>query len=183
MRSRLLSVALGISMAAAAAGLVGCGGSSPQGVGSSSKGDGSSPKGDVNTAFDKTLQATILVDNRGRTLYVFDMDGNNEPTCYDDATFHCSKGWPPLLVHGAVNAGGGVDGSLLTTVKRTDGTVQVSYNRHPLYTFVGFASGGNAPPAPGDTKPGDLNGQSYVALWWVLSPAGKPIKTKPSGSG
>src|SRR5712692_5286096 len=103
MRSRLLSVLLGVSMAAAAAGLAACG--------------GSSPKGDVNTAFNKTLKATILVDSRGRSLYVFDADPDNTPTCYDDATYHCSKAWPPLLAHGAVRAGKGVNTSLLKTVK------------------------------------------------------------------
>src|SRR5712691_1844931 len=169
MRNRRLSVVLSGSLAAAAAGLVACG--------------GSSPKGDVITAFNKALKATILVNSRGRTLYVFDVDTDNMPTCYDDATYHCSKGWPPLLVHGAVKAGKGVDASRLTTVKRTDGTVQVSYNQHPLYTFAGFAPGGNAPAAPGDAKPGDLNGQGYIDYWWVLSPAGKRIKTTPSGSG
>ncbi|HEY8775007.1 MAG TPA: hypothetical protein VIM33_00855 [Gaiellaceae bacterium] len=168
MRNRLLTVVLGVSAVAAAAGLAGCG--------------GSSPKGDVNTAFNKMLKATILVDSRGRTLYLFDADQNNTPTCYDDATYHCSKAWPPLLVHGAVRAGKGVNTSLLKTVKRTGGTVQVTYNRHPLYTFNGYQRG-NAPDAPADTKPGDVHGQNYIGYWWVLSPAGKPIKTTPSGSG
>src|SRR6266704_2918063 len=118
MRHRLLRVGLGVSAAVAAAGLAACG--------------GSSPKGDVNTAFNKTLKATILVDSRGRSLYSFDLDSNNTPSCYDDATYHCSKAWPPLLVHGAVKAGKGVSTSLLRTVKRTDGTVQVTYNRRPL---------------------------------------------------
>jgi predicted lipoprotein with Yx(FWY)xxD motif len=168
MRRRLLGVVLGVGTAAAVAGLLAaCG--------------GSSSKGNVNTAFNKALKATILVDSRGRTLYEFDADTENTPTCYDDATYHCSKGWLPLLVHGAVKAGKGVDASLLTTVKRTDGTVQVSYNRHLVYTFAGFRSGGNAPPAPGDTKLGDVNGQAYIDYWWALSPAGKLIKTTPSG--
>lgn len=160
---------LGISVAVA---FSGCGGSSPA----------STPEGDVNAAFDKRLNESILVDRRGRTLYVFDFDKDNTPSCYDDATFHCSKGWPPLLVSGAVKAGPGVNQALLTTVTRKDGTIQVTFNRHPLYTFEGF-SGGNAPAAPADTKPGDLNGQGYVRAWWVLSPAGDPIKTTPAASG
>ena len=165
---RFLRVALGVGAAASAGGvLAACG--------------GSSTKGDVNTAFNKALKATVLVDSRGWTLYEFDADTENTPTCYDDATYHCSKGWLPLRVHGAVKAGKGVDTSLLTTVKRTDGTIQASYNRHPLYTFAGFGSGGNAPPARGDAEPGDVNGQAYIEYWWVLSPAGKLIKTTPSG--
>ena len=168
MRNRLLRVVLGVSAVAASAGLTACG--------------GSSPKGDVNTAFNKTLKATILVDGRGRSLYVFDFDADTTPTCYDDTTYHCSKAWPPLLVQGAVRAGKGVNNSLLKTVKRTNGTVQVTYNRHPLYTFNGYHLG-NAPNAPADTKPGDVHGQDYIGYWWVLSPAGKEVKTTPSGSG
>ncbi len=168
MRNRLLSVVLGVSAVALAAGLAACG--------------GSSPKGDVNTAFNKALKATILVDSRGRSLYEFDADTDNAPSCYDDATYHCSKAWPPLLVHGAVKAGKGVSTSLLKTVKRTDGTVQVTYNRRPLYTFNGYHLG-NAPDAPADTKPGDVHGQNYIGYWYVLSPAGKKITTTPSGSG
>lgn len=168
MRNRLLAVVLGVGAVAAATGLAACG--------------GSSSKGDVNTAFNKALKATILVDNRGRTLYEFNIDQDNTPSCYDDATYHCSKAWPPLLVHGAVKVGKGVDKSLLKTVKRTDGTVQVMYNNRPLYTFNGYHLG-NAPDAPADTKPGDVHGQNYIGNWYVLSPAGKKITTTPSGSG
>ncbi len=159
---------LGVSTAVAVAGLAGCG--------------GSSPKGDVNTAFSKALNATILVDVRGRTLYVFGLDSANTPTCYDDVTYHCSKAWPALLAHGAARAGRGVDTSLLNTVRRTDGTVQVTYNKLPLYTFDGYHLG-NAPTAAADTKPGDVHGQSYIGYWWVLSPTGERVKAKPSGSG
>src|SRR5712691_6043260 len=125
MRNRLLRVVLGVSIVAAVAGLAACG--------------GSSRKGDVNTAFNKTLRATILVDSRGRSLYLFTLDSpGNTPTCVDDSTYHCSKAWPPLLAHGAVRAGKGVNPSLLKTVKRTEGTMQVTYKGYALYTFNGY---------------------------------------------
>lgn len=178
MQNRLLSVALGVIVAAAVAGLAACGGSSPK----AGDGTGSSSKADVNTAYNDTLNATILVDSRGRSLYVFDADTNGTSTCYDDGTYHCSKAWPPLLAHSDVKAGEGVSTSLLKTVKRDDGTVQVTYNGLPLYTFNGYHLG-NAPDAPADTKPGDVHGQSYIGYWWVLSPAGERIKTKPPESG
>jgi|SRR5713101_1596505 len=169
MRNRLLSVVLGVSLAIVAAELAACG--------------GSSPKEDLNAAFNKTLKATILVDSRGRSLYFFALDvPGNTPTCIDDTTYHCSKAWPPLLVHGAARAGKGVNTSLLKTVKRADGTVQVTYNGYALYTFNGYHRS-NAPAAAADTKPGDVHGQNYIGAWWVLSPAGKPVKTTPSGSG
>ena len=51
----------------------------------------------MSTAFNKSIKTTILVDNRGRTLYMFGLDGRNgTPTCTDDSTYHCSKAWPPL---------------------------------------------------------------------------------------
>ena len=168
MRSLLASTLLAI---AAAGVLGGCGGGSSGGS-----------KGDVNTAYNKALNATILVDGRGRSLYVFGFDTPNTPTCYDDVTYHCSKAWPPLLVSGAPKAGKGVDASLLKTVKRKGGALQVAYNRQPLYTFAGY-HGRKAPSAPADKKPGDLHGQNYVGAWWVVSPAGRPIKRQPSGSG
>jgi predicted lipoprotein with Yx(FWY)xxD motif len=156
---------LGVSLAAAAAGLAACG--------------GASTKADVNAAFNKTLKATILVDSRGRSLYLFTADSpNNTPTCVDDPTYHCSKAWPPLLRHGAVRAGKGVNASLLKTVKRDDGTMQVTYNGYPLYTFNGYDFG-TGTKIPADTKPGDVHGQNFVGSWWVLSPAGTEIRTAP----
>ncbi len=131
----------------------------------------------MNTTFNKALKATILVDSRGRSLYQFDADSDNTPSCYDDATYHCSKAWPPLLVHGAVKAGKGVTASLLKTVKRTDGTVQVTYNRRPLYTFNGFHSA-MLPTLPGH-EAGDVHGQNYIGYWTVLSPAGSRSLRSP----
>ena len=60
--------------------------------------------------------------------------------------------------------------SLLGTTRRTDGTVQVTYNKWPLYLWVG------------DSQPGQATGQglnNLGGLWYVLSPTGKTITTKP----
>jgi predicted lipoprotein with Yx(FWY)xxD motif len=65
-----------------------------------------------------------------------------------------------------------VKASLLTTVPRSDGEAQVMYNRHPLYTDAGSAHWGLKP----DTKPGTVNGQRFLQIWFVLSPQGRPIK-------
>src|SRR5713226_6260967 len=71
----------------------------------------------VQVAFNKKLDQSILVDSRGLTLYLFTADsqgGNNyKPSCYDDATYHCSKAWLPLRITGAPRAGPGVKASLL----------------------------------------------------------------------
>jgi hypothetical protein len=64
--------------------------------------------------------------------------------------------------------------SLLATTKRTDGSEQVTYHGHPLYTFQG------------DTASGQTNGQGsagFGALWFVLSPTGTQITSSASPSG
>jgi predicted lipoprotein with Yx(FWY)xxD motif len=71
-----------------------------------------------------------------------------------------------VTTKGAPTAGSGAQAKLLGTTKRSDGTTQVTYAGHPLYTFAG------------DTGAGQLNGQGsngFGALWWAVSPAGATI--------
>ena len=105
---------------------------------------------------------TILVDQEGNTLYVFLQDTGDTSTCTGD----CATTWPALIAKGEVKAGGGggVDESLLGTSARDDGTMQVTYNGHPLYYFSG------------DQASGDTNGQGIGDIWFVVSPAGDAIK-------
>jgi predicted lipoprotein with Yx(FWY)xxD motif len=125
----------------------------------------------VKVAFNKKLKKSILVDSRGFTLYLFALDLRGKPTCIDDPSYHCSKGWLPLRTTGAPRAGQGVKQSLLGVAKRTDGGIQVSYNHHPLYYFHGGGDYG-----VGDKKPGDVKGQSFAGLWYVVSPQGAAIR-------
>ena len=104
----------------------------------------------------------ILVDSRGRTLYVLSADPAGKSKCFGA----CAKNWPPLRASGRPTVGTGLRASKVGTIRRRDGKPQVTYNRHPLYRFVG------------DTKPGQTNGQGIVAfggLWTVVSPAGRPV--------
>jgi|SRR5919109_1514220 predicted lipoprotein with Yx(FWY)xxD motif len=104
----------------------------------------------------------ILVDGSGRTLYLFEADKGSTSTCYGS----CAAYWPPLLTNGAPAAGAGADATLLGTTKRTDGTVEVTYNGHPLYYVVT------------DHNPGDATGQdvnNFGAAWYVLGPDGNKI--------
>ena len=110
----------------------------------------------------RTGLGKILVDSRGRTLYLFKKDTGGRSTCSGT----CAVNWPPLLATGRLTAGSGVKGSKLGTIRRSDGRRQVVYNRHPLYRFVA------------DTKPGNTNGQGLTAFgarWFVVSPAGNQI--------
>ncbi|MEE4540496.1 hypothetical protein V2S66_00760 [Streptomyces sp. V4-01] len=106
---------------------------------------------------------TILVNAKGRTLYLFVADKKkNESTC----TGGCAVAWPPVLSTGTAKAGTGADQKLIGTVKRSSGLPQVSYNGHPLYYYVG------------DTKPGQTNGQAvdqFGALWYVVNAKGKQV--------
>jgi predicted lipoprotein with Yx(FWY)xxD motif len=101
----------------------------------------------------------IVVDAEGRTLYVFFADESSESTCYDE----CEDNWPPLTVDGDPVAGAGVDGSLATSA-RTDGSMQVTLDGHPLYRFGG------------DQAAGDVNGQGVGDVWFVVSPSGEAIQ-------
>jgi predicted lipoprotein with Yx(FWY)xxD motif len=106
----------------------------------------------------------ILVDSRGRTLYLFEKDRHGKSSCNGA----CANAWPPLLASGKPRAGAGAKASLLGTTKRKDGRRQVTYNSHPLYTFVK------------DIKKGQTNGEgvdAFGAEWYVVSPAGAKIET------
>ncbi|MDU0258308.1 hypothetical protein RVN83_35815 [Streptomyces sp. PU10] len=111
----------------------------------------------------------MLVDEKGRTLYLFEKDTKNKSKCDDD----CAKAWPPFTVKKTPTPGHGVKKDLLKTTKRDDGSEQVTYNGHPLYRFAD------------DQKAGDTNGQdvdAFGAKWFVVDPDGKKITTKPNTS-
>ena len=106
----------------------------------------------------------ILVDGRSRTLYLFEKDKHGKSAC----SGMCATNWPPLLTKGKPKAVSGVKSSLLGTTKRSDGTTQVTYNKHPLYTFIADKS------KPGSTKGEGLD--AFGAEWYVLGTNGKKIE-------
>jgi predicted lipoprotein with Yx(FWY)xxD motif len=79
----------------------------------------------------------LLTDAKGLTLYWFAPDTSTKSACYGS----CAAYWPPVT--GAPSAGPGVTGTL-GTITRTDGTTQATYDGHPLYTYVGDGSPGQA---------------------------------------
>jgi predicted lipoprotein with Yx(FWY)xxD motif len=111
----------------------------------------------------KTNLGMILVNARGHTLYLFAKDRNAKSAC----TGSCARFWPPLLSRGKATAGPGVKKSLLGTTRRSNGSLQVTYNKHPLYTYVVdkragqtngegnslFGASGRRPAAPPLTPP------------------------------
>ena len=122
----------------------------------------------VKAAYNKALKATILVDGRGFTLYIWTADvPKNNSVCDPDPG--CTKFWTPAAAPGT--AGPGVRAALLGT--STDGKV-VTYAGHPLYFFKGGQGIG-----PADKKAGQLNGQGVYQVWWVITPKGTLIKKIP----
>ena len=111
----------------------------------------------------KTSLGKVLVDGRGRTLYLFAVDKRGASSC----SGQCAVFWPPLLTAKKSIAGAGVKASLLGTTKRAGGKLQVTYNGHPLYFFKEDAKAGQ-------TKGEGING--FGGLWWAVSPAGAAVK-------
>lgn len=75
---------------------------------------------------------TILFDDTGQAIYLFDVETTSQPRCYGP----CAGAWPPVLTDGVPLAGERVKESLLDTTQRTDGTTQVTYDGHPLYLYA-----------------------------------------------
>ena len=137
-------------------------GAAPSSSTSSSSGSGGAAGSSVSLASSKLCK--ILVDANGRTLYLFEADKGAMSTCNGA----CASVWPPLTAKGQPKAGSGVAASKLGTTKRSDGTSEVTYNGHPLYTYAGDA-------AAGQTTGQAING--FGAEWYVLSAAGSAIET------
>jgi predicted lipoprotein with Yx(FWY)xxD motif len=117
-----------------------------------------------------TSLGKMLVDSRGRAVYLFQKDRNGKSAC----SGQCASFWPPVIASGKPVAGPGVKTSLLGTTKRADGRLQVTYDHHPLYTFAR------------DTKKGQTSGEgvsAFGAKWFVVSPAGAAIVKAPASGG
>jgi predicted lipoprotein with Yx(FWY)xxD motif len=114
----------------------------------------------VSTAHTKL--GTVLVDAKGRTLYLFEKDKVPMSSCYGA----CAAVWPPLTSHGKATGATGIAAAKLGASRRTDGSAVVTYAGHPLYTYAG------------DTKRGDVKGQGldqFGAEWYVVAPSGRKI--------
>src|SRR5262249_51520707 len=126
----------------------------------------------VHSAQNSSLGGKILVTASGRTLYHDSSEKKNVVKCLGA----CATQWPPLVIAAGAKPvpGPGVTASLLGTVKRPDGKLQVTYAGLPLYLFAG------------DKKAGDVKGQGLSGLWHALTPAGAVVTksvTVSSGGG
>ncbi len=176
---KLLASALAVACVSLALSACGSSGSSAGSGSSGSSGSTGSSGGSGNGA--RTTQAassatlkttkvsgygTALATAKGDPVYILTSDPSGGSNCAGT----CAADWPPLTVTGQAGAGAGVDASMISTFKRPDGTTQVLYNGHALYTRPGLSATAAAGTA--------ANG----GVWYLMSPSGKPI-TKTSGSG
>jgi predicted lipoprotein with Yx(FWY)xxD motif len=112
---------------------------------------------------------TILVDAQGRTVYLFQADTGRTSTCNGA----CATAWPPVTVTGTPTVGGNANAALVGTTARSDGSMQVTYNGHPLYRYIG------------DSSAGSTSGQgvnAFGALWYVVNPSGNQVTSASSSS-
>jgi predicted lipoprotein with Yx(FWY)xxD motif len=100
----------------------------------------------------------------GKVVYVFGADRTSRSRCYGV----CAKAWPPLLTKAAPVAGPGVQAKLLGTTKRKNGTLQVTFNGHPLYYYEGDKVGKIM------CQHADMHG----GLWLIIKPNGQPNTAK-----
>ncbi|HEX3801669.1 MAG TPA: hypothetical protein VHV75_02405 [Solirubrobacteraceae bacterium] len=135
----------------------------------SSQSTSQSPSGDA-AASVSTIKVpgygTVLATAKGAALYLLTADPTGSSSCSGS----CATAWPPLTVTGKPVAGAGVSASLLSSFKRSDGSEQVLYDGHALYTHPGLSATASAGTA-GDG-----------GIWYLVSPSGSPVKTT-NGSG
>ena len=157
---------LAIALAAVLVALVvaGCGGGGSSSSGTEASGSSGTGGGTIGAAEIEGL-GTVLVDSEGMTVYDFTVDEGMKSNCYGG----CEAAWPPVTTTGKPTAGEGAMASALGTTKRKDGTLQVTYKGHPLYTFSG------------DEGPGEANGNESEGTWFVLDEAGMEVKGQPTG--
>lgn len=104
----------------------------------------------------------ILVDPDGFTLYIFTADTDGESTCYDA----CADLWPPVAADTAISSD--LDAAIFGSTARTDGTEQLTVNGMPLYLYTP------------DANPGDVTGQGFNGVWFVVDGSGAIIEAAAS---
>ncbi|MGH6657346.1 MAG: COG4315 family predicted lipoprotein [Actinocrinis sp.] len=180
-----LAVRIGAPLVAGALLVAGCSSSSSPSAGSAntgaagapssaSAGSGSSSAASVTVETHAGPAGTYLTDGNGHTLYLWSADTGTKSNCNGS----CASAWPPLT--GTATAGTGATASELGTSARSDGTMQVTYNGHPLYYYSQDASAGQT---------SGQGSQQFGAPWWLVSAAGAAITasgstgSSPSSSG
>jgi predicted lipoprotein with Yx(FWY)xxD motif len=112
-----------------------------------------------------TSLGMILVNGRGHTLYAFTKDGKNKDRCV--TTSGCTSTWPVMTGTGKPTAGRGVKSSKLSTIKLSNGSHQVTYAGHPLYTYVADSSAGETDY---------VGARQFGGTWLAVNRAGGTVR-------
>ena len=101
----------------------------------------------------------VLFNGTDRAIYTFDRD-RSRSRCYGE----CARAWPPFLARGQPRAASGVEPALLGTIRRDDGSRQVTYGGQPLYFYVGDPKG--------EVLCNDI--AEFGGTWFAVTARGKP---------
>jgi predicted lipoprotein with Yx(FWY)xxD motif len=156
----------GILIAAAVA-LAACGGGGGGNATAASSGSNAVSAKDIGGA------GTVLVDSSGQALYQSDQEKASHKVMCTDA---CNSFWEPLTANGNVTSSGSISGKL-GTVKRPDGTMQVTYNGVPVYSFTQDQAG----EVTGDGFKDAFDGQQFT--WHVITVGNSAGGSASAGSG
>ena len=110
----------------------------------------------------KSAYGRVLWDGGGRVLYAFTADRARKSVC----SGACAAAWPPYIAKGKLRAGAGVKQSLLGTIRRADGSRQVTYGKRPLYYYVGDSRG----------EVSCQNVDEFGGLWLVVRASGALVR-------
>jgi predicted lipoprotein with Yx(FWY)xxD motif len=165
----LAALALTVSACASSGSSSSAAANTPAAAASSTGSASAAAASGTSTVSARSINGTqVLVNSSGMTLYWFVPDTSTTSKC----TGSCATFWPP--VKGPVTAGSGVTGTL-STITRSDGSKQASYDGHPLYTFAGDKSAGQA-TGNGVNESG--------GVWWEMETSGAtPTAKANSASG
>jgi predicted lipoprotein with Yx(FWY)xxD motif len=158
-----------VLMLVAAVALAACGSSSND---TSSMSGGSSAGASAVSVQSIGGAGNVLVDSSGQALYMSDQEAAAGKILCTGA---CNSFWEPLTANGNVTSSGSVPGKL-GTVKRPDGTMQVTYNGDPLYSFTQDQAG----EVTGDGVKDAFNGQQFT--WHVVAIGNTGGGSAPSSS-
>lgn len=164
--SRLTGVL--VALAAFAFLIAGCGGGGSSSTTSGSENASAATGGKTVAGGNVPGLGAVLVDSKGLTVYLFEKDSGTASSCYGA----CAASWPPVIA-GKPTAGEGAMSSRLGTTKRKDGSMQVTYAGHPLYTFAG------------DVEAGEATGNESTAFggrWLALNEAGQAVRGTASAA-
>lgn len=112
-----------------------------------------------------------LTDSEGHSLYLFKADSKGKSSACTGA---CAKAWPPLTTKAKPKTSGTLDASLAGTIKREDGSTQVTFNGWPLYLYAK------------DKEPGDVNGHDvhgFGGEWYLVGHDGDPVEETKNEDG